>query len=682
MANGVVMGNGKIPERAACEINKDAAANTWTYTFSGINDTIEYYVWEEVPEGYTSDTDPDHRKAVGNGTGTLTITNTAPDLPRYGSLRVSKHLSAGEGAVLTQEDYARAFLFTVTLTDENNDPVRGTRFFGDVPFRDGVAAISVTPDNGNTHNGVTVTDIPQGWHYSVAESAVQGFDLAASVNDSGTVAADAVTQVDLTNRKQAPVAVDLVDVRLKKTVVGSFGTVEDEFSFIASFTDLIPGETYEYLLPDGVTTAQFSADRTGSADLNLKLSADKSMVFRIPEGSCYRFMEAGGDYFTTYSVVDAQDLGRIGSSAGATSGKQQALATAIENADPGEEVTVTFTNRIYMAHDITLGKVVAASAQGNNDPFSFVAIFAGLEPYSTVESDVGTLKADGSGCIEVEFVMTNGKTVHFYSLPVTSTYQIIERANSYAASYTVTDVNLQNKIASPSGTNGYETQKDLSTAVETVDQGEDAVILFTSGKYGHDVKVTKYVDMTYGEHATLNYRTQEFRFRVDLNNLVQNRTYTLAYTSEEMTGEIQQSFTAAGATDSVEVKLKHGETVTIRDLSEGMTYQVTELFDENAPNARNFIPSYTINANEDAIILCGSDSALVPGSLSTKVETVNATDLEVNIVFTNEYVFDPYVLPASGFEDQRMTGVIAIIGMGVFAGLFIISGKRRKKSAK
>lgn len=678
--NGVIMGNGTIPDRATCVIDKNAGANTWTYTFSNINDTLEYYVWEETLEGYTSNAAPDNRQLVQDGT--FTITNTAPNQPQFGSLKVSKQISAATGAEIVAADYQQMFAFNVTLTDENGDPVTGSQIFGDIPFTDGKATITMLPNQGATDHGVVITGIPEGWHYEVNEVRVDGYELVENPDNTGSIVANTQKQVVMNNQKQPVIVVDTVDVTLKKLVVGNFETIEDEFSFLASFSDLVPNETYVYRLPNG-ETAEFTTDRTGSADLSLKLSSDETIIFRdIPEGSFYRFTEAGGDYYSQFTVIDANGLDNIERSSGKSTDKQEELATALESADNGEDVTVTFTNTINKTQNITIKKVVSPASQGNNDPFSFVALFSGLEPDSTIETDLGTLKADGAGEIEVEFVMINGGIVQFYGLPVRSTYQITEKESSYAASYTVTDHNALNKVVSESGTNGIETQKALSTAVETVDQGEDVEIVFTNAKLNHDIRITKYVDMTYGERSGINYKTEEFRFKVDFGNLTVNKKYSIGYTSEDMTGEIRSTFTALAATQSEVFVLRHGETVIIRDLEENVTYQVTELFDDESPLSYQFIPSYTINSNADAAISRRSNQLSAPGALSTAVETVDELDLDVNIVFTNTCTFIPYELPASGFEDQRMIIVIPIVGMTVFTVLFVVSSRRRKRSAK
>ncbi len=676
--NGVTYGSGRIPERAKCVIDKNAAANTWTYTFSGINDTLTYHVWEDTLEGYTSNADPDNRQLVQDAT--FTIINTAPIVPQYGSLKVSKQLTAAEGASLANEDYQQRFTFNITLTKENGDPVTGTQFFGNIPFTNGKGTVTLTPNRGSTDNGVVMTDIPAGWNYKVTEVSVEGYQFTSNPNGTGTIAANIQKTAVITNQKQPAAVVDTVGaVKLTKTAVGNFETLDDEFDFTASFSDLTPRETYVYQLPNG-ETEEFTTDRTGGAELDLKLSVDQTIVFNdLDVGSSYRFTEAAGDYYSNYSVVDANNLNHIERSSGRTSGKQQKLSTAYEIADSGEDITVTFTNTVTKTQDITVKKVISPAAQNNTDPFNFTAKLSGLEPNSTIQTDIGKFKADGAGEIEFDFVLTDGGIVHIYGLPVKSTYQIIEKESSYAASYTVTDANDLGKIVKTSDTNGNETMKTLSTAAEKVDQGEDVEIVFTGTRVGHDVRITKYVDMTYGDTSIVNYSTLEFRFRVDFNNLTPNKTYSIAYTAEDMSGEILNSFTSTEAAHSETIILKHGETATIRGLDQGVTYKVTELYDDDLSVHYQYIPSFAVTANEGATIVRQSAQLSEPGALSTAVEAVEPQDLDVNIVFTNTCTFIPYDLPEAGFKDQRAMIVIAFVGMSIFAVMFVVSRKRRKK---
>ena len=675
-ADGVRMADGGETGGASCTIDKNAAENTWTYTFTGINDTVEYYVWEDVPEGYTGSATETNAGKVTEGR--FTITNTSPNAPKYGDLKISKTLSAADGAALIDADYEMQFIFTVLLTDENGEAVTGSRFFGNVPFVDGRAVIRIRSDRTSPEedNGVMVTDIPEGWHYTVTEATAEGFILTAHTGDEGVIDADSVKAAVFNNAKQRePEPVPTVNVTLTKTVQGVFDETEDSFEFMASITGLKPRETYIYTRNGD--EVEYTSDRTGSADLRLSLSSGDVIIFEeLPVNSVYRFIEQAGDYIASYVVTDSNGLDKIASTKGANLEENLALSTAAETADENENVTVSFLNRIIKTQDLTLKKLVRPSSDSNNDPFSFTLEIEGLDPEAVIETDVGQMRADSNGAIEAHFTMKDGQTVMLYALPVRSKYRITEAASSYIASYVINDSNNLGRILRSSDDNGTETDKALSTQLETVDQGEEAEITFINTKLSHDITVSKKLDMTYGDTTSFNYKAQRFLFKVVFSGLTAGRTYTLSRTSEDMIG-----FTADSTNYEYEFELRDGEALTFRDIEENVLYTVTELYDENDPVVRRCIPSYEIKSNSEAVTAKLTDSLNEAGELSTATETVDHTDYDVNIIFTNQYIFTPYVLPNSGFKDVRPVLILAGAGIILFAIMFATSRNHKRKKA-
>ena len=234
--------------------------------------------------------------------------------------------------------------------------------------------------------------------------------------------------------------------------------------------------------------------------------------------------------------------------------------------------------------------------------------------------------------------------------------------------------------------------KSLSTAIETVNEGEQVTVEFTNRKEKYDVKVTKVVDMTYGNVSYAEYSNQSFTFGGILTNLTPSTKYSVVITdkntavfsgeSDDTAGNVQnlvalkeQSFTSdRNGNAQFSVKLKHNETFTIKGLPIDATYKITE------SGAENYISSYKVSGISGAVIASSSGSAGgVKEALSTAVERVDAGETEVEITFTNRYVFN-YVLPAAGMEDQR--GIMAVIfsGMILFAAAYLFIS--RKKSDK
>ena len=63
-------------------------------------------------------------------------------------------------------------------------------------------------------------------------------------------------------------------------------------------------------------------------------------------------------------------------------------------------------------------------------------------------------------------------------------------------------------------------------------------------------------------------------------------------------------------------------------------------------------------------------------------EIVNTTDTDIEFVFTNMYVFKPYVLPAAGTNDQRMIYILLFIGTVISASVYLFVNRKKKTAAK
>ncbi len=644
-----------------CEIVKNDDG-TWTYTFTGLNPNLQYYTWEEEPAGYTASNTEYTAGVVSEGH--YTITNTSKDNPpTFGSISLKKILS---GEDLLPEDMEKAFDFDIILTDENNQSVSGAKLYGGVLFTDGKAHVSITPGDEGI---LVIPDIPTGWHYSVSEVEQSGFELTLSGNSQGVISADTDIAVQFTNTKTTVVETPKTSFKLKKILSGIFESYTDSFGFNVTLSGLEAGA--EYTLSDGTV---YKADRYGNADVRVSLyNGDVVEFIDIPVGATYRITEDKGDYIATYTVRDANLLGLINTDRGANTEENKPLSTATEEADEGEDVTVTFTNKMFLYQDLKLQKLVANASQSNTDEFTFTVELSGLDSFANINSSVGIIKADSDGKIEVKFVVRAGEIVTFESLPVGTKYRVTEAASSYIASYVLQDANgVSNNVSS----SGYNLLKDqeLSTETETVNQGEDVTVVFTNRKDQHDLKISKLVDFTYGDDHSVDYKAEEFGFRLELTGLESGKKYTMSYGADDMTGtENEYFYSEADGTKTILFKIKDAEYVTVRDLPEGAQYQITELANEH------YIPSYNVMHNEGASIIKAFDSSTSDNtSLSTSLETVDATDIDVDYVFTNRYIFTPYTLPESGGSNMIFVIVIAAAGMIMFGGLLWFS--RRNKA--
>ena len=165
--------------------------NTWTFTFTGLDPKLPYYVWEDDLDGYTISNDITNSLEVKDGKGTITNTTTQ-NPPTFGSLSVKKILEGD----LNDADKSRTFLFTVTLTDRDGNALSGNKIYGETVFKDGVAKIRLADGES-----LIFTDIPTGYNYKVEETVENGFEMSAE-NAEGTISADSTVSAIFTNTKK------------------------------------------------------------------------------------------------------------------------------------------------------------------------------------------------------------------------------------------------------------------------------------------------------------------------------------------------------------------------------------------------------------------------------------------------------------------------------------------------
>lgn len=643
-----------------CEV-KILDDDTWEFTFSGLDPNIPYYVWEEEYEGYESTTPKDNYAVVMNEV--ITIVNTSktdpPPDPTYGSLSVTK-LLAGEN--LTEEDRARTFLFTVTLTDAAGRTLSGSTVYGGVVFRDGIAQLRLQA--GQT---VSITDIPTGYHYAVTEEACDGF-AASSEHSSGTIEADTLAEVSFTNAKEITEE-DNTSFTLKKVVTGNYESDTLGYDFTISLSGLRGEKTYT--LSNGEA---FTAGRSGRAVVNVQLhNGEEITVQDIPVGAKYRITEAAGQYTSSFAITNSAVQGVIAQSNGLNTEQNQALTTAQETADKGEEILVTFTNKLDLKQSLRIKKLVEHTDNQSTEVFPFILEITGLNEQEYIRTDsIGRFRADAAGRLTAEFYLSADQELVFYDLPVGAHYQITEQANDFMASYRITDSNGKNSIVKAADSN-TETNLELSTAVETVNQGEEVTVCFSNTKVQHDVSVTKLLEMNGTDRIPPRYADEQFVFTAELSGLTASGTYRLQYTEQGTTGMLsEESFEAdADGNASFIFRLKHGQTCTFKNFPVGAAYVVTE------SGRQLFRSSYRITANSGAVILQASDSSSQTNqSLSTSAETVQENDLDVRIVFTNTFDISDYVLPAAGTDDHRPLLFMAVIGMLIFGALFVLTRRR------
>lgn len=208
---------------------------------------------------------------------------------------------------------------------------------------------------------------------------------------------------------------------------------------------------------------------------------------------------------------------------------------------------------------------------------------------------------------------------------------------------------------------------------------------FTNKKLNCDVSISKNVDMTYGLLPKSEYYVKPFVLNVHISNLsVDSRSigeYIVEYTYKNYTGtETDTLNNVSGVNaDSHIDELNFDVTITkdgifkMRELPVGAIVEVTEYADVN------YIISCNVHSNTGAVIQVidkTNESVIMPLSM---IETIDSSDSDIEFEFLNDYRFDPYVLPSTGYIN--MTFVLFELGFVLFVSTITyshISHKKRK----
>ena len=624
----------------------------WTYTFTGLNPNVQYYAWEEDVEDYISSNLIDSQLEVEDLKGTITnrLESYTEDEPEYGELLIRKILRAESGAELTDEDYERMFVFTITLTDEDDQPLSGTSLYGSVPFTDGVAKIRIP---GGT--AANLGYIPSGYHYTVTEDDTINFSKSGK-GTSGVIEKNDTVFASYTNTKLA-VSEKLNSFTLKKLVTGNY-EIDEDFKFTISLSGLNPDK--EYSVSDGNT---YSTDQNGKATVDLRLNNGQEITFEnLPVGSTYRITEDGGNYISSYQITDAADKEMIARDSDSNSHINEPLATATETVDEDENIIIAFTNAKDVRQNVRLKKSVLNASSNNYESFGFTAELNGISPGAVINTTVGRKTADAAGRIKFDFTVSGGDEIVFYDLPVGSSYKFTEHENEYISSYVISDSNHMGSVITERDQN-IENFKELSTEAEIVNENENVTVDFVNTKVRRDITVSKTVDMSGGDLDYSEYSKQNFRYLISFTGLEGGQTYDMVYSLRNYTGfDTTDSFTASDdGTAEISFNLTHDKSVKFKNLPEGAKYTVTEY------PAINYISGYLITGNTNAVISRTSDrNRKTCRILTTAEETVDDKELDINIEFTNRYYDDPTARICMVQIEKEIDTKIAAFGTPTF----------------
>lgn len=478
--------------------------DTWTYTFAVYSSSVDdgWYVWEDVDdasgendtitingETYHSEGTKKHPIHLESKVADGSITNTSDEKQQIplGKLTVAKDVLGSDGSQVS--DQSKNFSFTMTLTDADGNSISGSTIYGGTVFKDGVGKFNLTDGDDVTSVGSIVFDgIPIGYHYSITEDSVDGYQLVSSALTSGVIdnSKDGITASFTNQKEETPPKDDekFYNLSVNKKLVGNYESDDSKYPFLASFSGLHPNTEYSYQDLEVGTEKEtitkhshtfnidksFTSDKDGNADVSFSLKGDQTATFQsLPEGSTYQLTEEGGDY--TASYIDSNG------ERGNTSAKNTNLTTATTILTSDSDVT--YTNNISKTQNLKLKKKVVnhnGIEVEDTESYPFTIQFSNLK--SSFSSTIGKISPDVNGKATLETSLKGKDEIVFSGIPVGTKYQIIEEKNDKKAYYEITDGTTVEKSSDCNA----DVQTALSTSNETVNQGEDATVIFTNQK--------------------------------------------------------------------------------------------------------------------------------------------------------------------------------------------------------
>ena len=603
-ASGKIGGGAKTSMSGATVAEGDIDGDTVTFGFRS-DSSGAYYGYYAVVTGYNA-----NGNAITQKVKEITDSSPSENIPSA---------------------YAnKTYIFNVTLKNSDSSKLFGAKIFGDAIFTDGRARVGLKAGEKKTFTG-----LPDGTTYTVTEDKYNNF-YTESGDTSGTLNAGDTKEVKFTNHYQKTAQTDN-GFTLKKNVTGFYQNTNN-YTFNISFRKLAPDT--EYTLSDGT---RFTSDASGNGYVQTRLGSKGTVTFSgLPVGTQYRVTEQGGDWSPAYRITNVASDGDIAQNAD-SAGKNKSLSTEWETVDKGEDITVNYTNTVKKYQSLVLKKIVTGGVAP--DKFKFTVSFSNL--LESVQSDAGTIVPDDDGTASAEVYLNADDEIRFRNIPITTKYQITEKANAGTASYTVT-LDKNGAKAEKTGKNDVS-EKDLATSEMTVNEDENATVTFLNNMPDSaDVTLKKKVS---GMSAS---KTHYFKFTVSLTGTARKQNYEIDLTdgSSEHDGKKNPLFikTDEAGHGSAEIWLKHDDTVVIKNLPLKAKYSIAE-------NPDGYKQSITIN---------GQNAAAV-SERSVGADTV---------VFTN--TSEPMILPTGIIQHRNAIALACAAIILAVCSAFVLFKRKRK----
>ncbi len=501
------------------EANTDSYITTGTVTVSNLpEDTEDAGI---APLADMTDTVGGEAYPIDSTKDTLvTFTNSK----RLGNLVITKTVERRDGAAPDAEE---TFGFTVNLyTDSSKQtPLAGTY---DYTYTNGIGEAGTVSHGGTVTlrhgQSLTIQNLPASAHYEVEEQTPDGYTVIAAGNIGDIPVNGGTHTAAFVNRTGGNTDNGSGSLTIRKNVSGLGGELDREFTFTVALS--APG-TYHY-------TGSHTGEIENGGTITLR-HGEAITISGLPAGTTYTVTETE---IPGYDVLASGDTGTI---------LNNTVAEAVfDNAnDEIPEGALTA---------LTLSKVVTGNAGNKNQDFHFIIVLLDEKgaPLTEEYRYVGTGSADAEK-VKTGSIITlkDGQTLTILDLPVGTKYSITEQE---------------------AGQNGYITS--CIGAEQGIISAEPSRVTFINHK-GQGVGHLSIHKTVTGDNADQN---QDWDFVITLANA---------------DFPLESSYTYSGSSDSTDIpapangilyftdgvgtiRLRHGQSIIIRDLPVGTTYTVTE----------------------------------------------------------------------------------------------------------
>ena len=534
-------------------------ASTYSYTFYVVDADRPFYIWEDEMTGYTSSNTADNPIRIKSGSETATITNTSAKFAstKTGTLTVSK--------TVVNSATTEKFPFTVTITKSDGSALSGTKVFGPTAFKDGVAKTSLA-----SGESLTIPDIPEGYHYTVAEDALSGYTVT-STNAEGTITGDQTATAAFTNTAlSSPDVGNTGTLVLKKQ--NSSSRIDMPYDFALFFTNLKSKGTYSYTqqYARGLTGGtDFTASADGTAYVELSMYPEDAITISdLPDDATATVTQMSNvNSVTSYTVESTTD--NIVQASATSKMSDDELTTAEEPIAAGNTKTITFDDAVEITKDLFIGKIVDGPT--TDKKFEMTVDISGLKPNSVINTDtVGRITADADGYATKSFFLSHHEGVVISGLPVGATYTVTETGTpDYQGEYRISgkqnDTELPSSLddrssgLAPFANGTGMTAKDMATEPVTIGENDDeshAVVITNHYVKTYNLSVSNTVTGNMGD------KSKTFSFTAQMPATLYGKTITTTKPDGS------PAYTQVSSTGIANFTLKHGETIVFSGLSE------------------------------------------------------------------------------------------------------------------